>query len=200
MTTGRAGMTGLVLAGGGGRRMGRDKATMMVDDERLVDRAVRRLADCCEDVLVAPGHRRPLEVAGARTIADAPGEGPLAGIVGGLQQAQTELLAVIAVDMPHASAAVLRALAATWAGEAAVVPVVGGTAQPLHAVYAVSWTDRFAALLDAGEPSAVRVLELLGAQPADATIWGAADPAGDFAANLNTPDDLAALGLAGGAP
>lgn len=184
-------LTGLVLAGGGGTRMGRDKASMTVGGQRLVDRAVRCLAGCCVEVLVAPGPTRPLQVAGARGITDAPGTGPLAGIVAGLQQARTPLLAVIAVDMPRADPAVLRALAEVWEGEAAVVPVVDGELQPLHAVYAVSWTQRYAHLLEAGERSARRATQTLAARTAGAEVWGAADATGGFAVNLNTPGDAA---------
>ena len=187
-------MTGLVLAGGAGTRMGRDKATLELGGERLVDRAVRCLAACCDEVLVAPGTARPLTVAGARTIADASGDGPLAGIVGALQHAQTPLLAVIAVDMPQASAPVLQALSAAWQGEAAVLPVVDGVAQPLHAVYAVSWSDRFAALLAGGELSPRRAVEVLGGRRADASVWGRAGGSA-FAENLNTAQDVAASEL-----
>ena len=185
-------MTGLVLAGGASTRMGRDKATLELDGQRLVDRAVRGLAECCAEVLVAPGPARPLTVAGAETVADAPGEGPLAGIVAGLEAAGAPLVAVIAVDLPRASAAVLRALAATWDAEAAVVPLVEGKLQPLHAVYAVSWTHCFAQLLAGGERSVRRALQTLGPRTAATDVWGAADPTEGFAMNLNSVEDLAA--------
>lgn len=186
-------LTGLVLAGGAGSRMGQDKATMRLTGQRLVDRAVQCLGECCVEVLVAHGATRPLDVAGARGVPDAPGEGPLAGIVGGLRHARTPLLAVIAVDMPRANSDVLRALATVWDGEAAVVPVVDGEPQPLHAVYAVSWTMRYARLLAAGERSARRALQTLGARTAAADAWGVADPTGRFALNLNTTEDLVAF-------
>jgi molybdopterin-guanine dinucleotide biosynthesis protein A len=184
-------LAGVVLAGGGSRRMGRDKATIVVAGQRLVDRAVAVLGQCCDDVMVAAGSR-PLAVAGARSISDAPsGEGPLAGIVGALGAASAPLLAVIAVDMPNASAPVLQALAGVWDGEPAVVPDVGGHLQPLHAVYAVAWTARLAALLAAGERSPQAALTALGARIAGLEVWGGLDPTGSFATNVNLPQDLA---------
>lgn len=190
-------LTGLVLAGGTASRMGHDKATMTVAGQRLVDRAVQCLGECCGEVLVAPGTARPLDVVGARMVADAPGEGPLAGIVGALRHARTPLLAVIAVDMPRANAGVLRALAGVWDGEAAVVPLVDGELQPLHAVYAAAWTARYEGLLAAGERSARRAVRSLAARTAGADVWGAADETGGFATNLNTPQDVDALDLRG---
>lgn len=186
-------LTGLVLAGGQSTRMGTDKAMLTVGGERLVDRAVHVLSQCCREVLIAPGHPRALSVEGATPVADATGAGPLAGIVAGLQQARTELLAVVAVDMPQASAGVLQALAAVWEAEAAVVPVVEERLHPLHAVYAVSWTEQYEAVLAAGERSVRRALQTLGARTAAADVWGVADPTGSFAVNLNTIQDLAAL-------
>jgi molybdopterin-guanine dinucleotide biosynthesis protein A len=185
-----AALTGLVLAGGASTRMGRDKATIVVDGERLVDRAVRRLGACCTQVLLAPGSARPLEVSGARSIPDAPGEGPLAGIVAALQVAPTELVAVVAVDMPHVNADVLRALAACWDSEPGVAPRVNGVVQPLHAVYATAWVDSFAALLRGGERSPRRALQILGARIAGPDVWAAQDPTGRFVVNLNAAEDL----------
>ena len=185
-------LTGLVVAGGAGTRMGRDKAAVEIDGERLIDRAVRRLTGCCTEVLVAAGPRRDLVVAGARAVADAPGEGPLAGIVGGLQAATTELVAVVGVDMPDVSTDLLLAMAAAWDGEAGVVARVEGLLQPLHALYATSWAPRYAQLLAGGEGSARRALESLQARVISDDVWRAIDPAAAFARSLNSPEDLAA--------
>src|SRR2546426_3800454 len=120
-------MSGLVLAGGASRRMGRDKAQILFGSEPLVVRAVRTLARVCTDVVVASGDGHRLDHLGVTQVADAmPGAGPLAGIAAGLESARHDLVAVIAVDMPAASPAVLTLLAGLWRGEAAVVPVVAG--------------------------------------------------------------------------
>lgn len=184
-------MTGLVLAGGTSTRMGRDKALLEVDGERLVDRAVRCLGQCCAEVLVAPGPARPLTVARTRTIADAPGQGPLAGIVAGLEVATTPLLAVVAADMPAVSAAVLRALAAAWQGEAGVAARVDGVVQPLHALYATAWAPQYAQLLAAGEHSPRRALLALHGRIVSDPVWRVIDPQGSFVANLNSPAHVA---------
>ncbi|MDP8977916.1 MAG: molybdenum cofactor guanylyltransferase, partial [Actinomycetota bacterium] len=128
-------MTGLVLAGGDSTRMGRDKALLRLGGRTLVERAVAVLADCCDPVLVASGDGRRLPGPGVEQVADRSGAGPLAGILGGLERSPHPLVAVVAVDMPYASAAVLRALAAQWRGEPAVVPSVAGRLEPLHAVW-----------------------------------------------------------------
>ena len=173
-------LTGLVLAGGQSRRMGTDKATLVVDGRRLVDRAVATLAEACDQVLVAGG-TRTIDALDVEQVSD-DGSGPLAGIVAGLRRCTTPLLAVLAVDMPAASADVFRTLAARWSGEAGVAPSVHGVAQPLHAIYAAAHTEGFAALLTAGERSPTRALEQLGALTVDVVDDG-------FALNLNWPAD-----------
>jgi molybdopterin-guanine dinucleotide biosynthesis protein A len=180
-------LTGVVLAGGAGTRMGRDKATVEIDGNRLIDVAVAALAGVCERVLVAPGNRR-ISGLDVEQISDAEGEGPLAGIVAGLRAANTPLLAVLGVDMPRASGDVLVDLADRWSGEAGVAPVVDGVLQPLHAVYATARADEFAAMLAQGERSPRRALTRLGVL----AVSDLAAPPG-FTANLNRPADLARL-------
>ena len=183
--SGERGLTGLVLAGGRSRRMGVDKATLLVDGRRLVDRAVSTLAEVCGEVLVATG-TRTLDALAVAQVHDT-GEGPLSGIVAGLHRCTTPLLAVLAVDMPAASAEVFRALAGQWTGEAGVAARADGVVQPLHAIYATQGRESFAQLLAEGERSPTRALEALGALIVDVGDAG-------FALNLNWPQGRGPVG------
>lgn len=179
--TAHAALTGVVLAGGQSRRMGVDKAMLVVDGQRMVDRAVESLAEVCGQVVVAAG-TRTIHGLSVAQIADA-GVGPLGGIVAGLRAAPTALVAVVAVDMPTIDTALLLRLAQEWDGESAVVPVTGDRLQPLHAVYSTAAASDLEALLDAGDRSPTRALQRLGCRAVPV-----ADAA--FATNLNRPDDL----------
>lgn len=181
-------LTGLVLAGGASRRMGRDKARLRLDGERLVDRACRRLYAECDRVLVAPGDHPDLARCADDAVRDVvPGGGPLAGIVAGLEAAATPLVAVAAVDQPDLSPAVLRRLADRWSGAHALVPEVGGRLQPLHAVWSVHAHESARAALVEGERSPTRLLARLDVVVARAGVWGDLAPDGGFAASLNDP-------------
>ena len=189
-------MTGLVLAGGRGRRMGRDKAHLTVAGRPLLERVATALERECAPVWVASGDGRRLAACRWPQLADAEGgAGPLGGILGGLERAPTDLLAVAAVDMPFASSAVLAFLASRWHGEAAVVPRVEGRLQPLHAVYAAAAAPPLRTLFDRGERSPTRALRQLGARVVEPAEWGRIDPSGRFALNLNTPEDLVLVTL-----
>lgn len=178
-------LTGVVLAGGASTRMGRDKATLAVGGQRLVDRAIATLEPICVRVVVAAGSRRLTNV-DVEQIDDGEGEGPLAGIVAGLRAAQTPLAAVIAVDMPAASPALLRMLAHRWRGEPAVVPRSPRGMEPLHAVYATDAEPAFSGELAARQYAVREAVVRLGA----AIIPAGEDVYGDFARNLNAPADL----------
>lgn len=177
-------LTGLVLAGGGSRRMGRDKATLLVDGERLVDRAVDRLSTVCARVVVAPGARHLAGLAVEQVPDTDPGRGPLGGLVAGLEVARTPLVAVLAVDMPNADPAVLSALARCWRGEGALIPIVEGRPQPLHAVWSASSA---AALRERLTHGALGVLDAAGAVGACFVegCWPA-----ELGCNINRPEDL----------
>lgn len=182
----REDLTGLVLAGGRSRRMGADKALVEVDGRPLVRVVAARLAHVCVEVLVAPGARRLPDLPWRQVGDRVAGEGPLAGILGGLAAASTPLVAVAGVDMPAVDPDLYAALADAWDGtQPAVVPVAAGRPQPLHAVYATAALPRFAALFDAGERAPTRALTRLqahGVEVPQGTAW---------AASLDTPDDLA---------
>lgn len=171
--------------------MGLDKALLVMDGERLVDRAVRKLAGICDELLLAPGPHRPLRIVGVREVEDAePGVGPLGGLIGGLEAASHELVAVLAVDHTEADPRVLTALADAWSGEAAVVPEVDGRVQPLHAVWARSAATDLRRLLVGGDRSLRQVFGHLDIRIAGPETWGEADPTGQFARNVNRPEDL----------
>jgi molybdopterin-guanine dinucleotide biosynthesis protein A len=186
-------LTGLVLAGGASVRMGADKAWLTVGDRPLIHRAVDVLGEICVEVLVASGSSRRLAGVTARQVADAvQNSGPLGGILAGLQASPTPLMAVVAVDMPFASTAVLALLVelAVTSTAAVVAPVADGRLQPLHAVWAVRGAPALQRRLRNGQRSVTAAAEAVGVYRVPERLWRPADPTGRFARNVNRPDDL----------
>ncbi|MFN2556188.1 MAG: molybdenum cofactor guanylyltransferase [Nitriliruptorales bacterium] len=187
-------LTGLVLAGGRGRRLGRDKAFVEFDGEPLVVRAARLLGECCPEVFVASGDGKRLGEIPWEQLPDAVEDGgPLAGILAGLERAATPLVAVVAVDLPYLNPEILLRLAGEWRGEAAVVPLVSGRVHPLHGVYATQAAPRLRRLLLAGRRAVIRALSELGARVVGEEGWADLDPSGSFVYNINRPEDLEGL-------
>jgi molybdopterin-guanine dinucleotide biosynthesis protein A len=174
--------------------MGTDKALMEFQGEPLAQRVLRALRAVCDHVLVASGDGSRLGSLGVPQVADVVTDaGPLGGIMAGLEAAATDLVAVVAVDMPFASAEVLRLLAERWDGQDAVVPATDRGPEPLHAVYSRSAAATLRQQLESGVFTMHRVLERIQTLVVGEQDWRVADPSGRFAVNVNLPGDLASL-------
>ena len=181
-------LTGLVLAGGGGKRMGRDKALLPLGNRPAVVVLAERLATCCSEVLVASGDGRRLAGLGLPEVADAaPAAGPLAGIVAGLERSSSPLLAVVAVDMVFADPCLLVWLARRHRGEAAVLASAGGRPQPLHGVWAKSAAAPLRRRLERGARSVSGAATELGAAVVDEREWRGAGIADGWADDADDP-------------
>jgi|SRR4051794_40327417 len=171
--------------------MGVDKAALDVDGEPLARRVAAVLARVCESVVVASGDGRRLDWLGLPQVADVEASaGPMAGLIAGLSAARTPLVAVLAVDMPDASAEVLRLLAGLVGDHDAAVPRTDGGLEPLHAVYAADAAAGLRSAFDDGERSVIRALGRIDVRVVEPPDWSGADPTGRFARNLNRPEDL----------
>jgi molybdopterin-guanine dinucleotide biosynthesis protein A len=123
-------ITGLVLAGGRGQRMGGvDKGLQPWRGRALVDHAIARLAPQVASVMISANrHAEAYAGRGWPILPDAQDDypGPLAGMLAGLRAAPTRWLAVVPCDAPLLPADLVARLAASLAGadatiEAAVV-------------------------------------------------------------------------------
>jgi CTP:molybdopterin cytidylyltransferase MocA len=185
-------VAGVVLAAGGGSRMGRPKALVRLRGELLVERACRLLADGgCAPVLAVLG-------AGATEVPALPGvrvvlnpqwrTGMGASLRAGLAAVPPEAGAVVVtlVDTPLLGPEAVRRLVAGRAGaDAAVATYSGEQGHPvllarsvLAEVAAAATGDRGARAWLAAHPDRVRLV------PCD----GTGDPR-----DLDVPDDLAGV-------
>lgn len=178
-------MIGVVLAGGGGRRIGGDKAIVSLDGRALLDyplaalrRAVGTVAVVAKRDTALP--ELPEDV--ALWTEEVEPRHPLAGIVCALRGAAGDGVLVVACDMPLVSGDLLAALVrAPLGGTPALLPRSGGRLQPLCARYEAS---ALAALQDFDQDrGAVETVLAMG--PA---ILEWADEQAFF--NVNSPDDL----------
>jgi molybdopterin-guanine dinucleotide biosynthesis protein A len=134
----------VVLSGGTAVRMdGADKASIEVDGVSLLERALSATADAEEVVVV--GDPVPTTRPVSWTREEPRSGGPAAGLLAGLDRFRrpTDVVAVLAVDMPRVTPATfVRLLAALPGHDAAVLVDGGGRTQPLCAVYLRRALDR----------------------------------------------------------
>ena len=133
-------ITGLVLAGGQGRRMGTiDKGLVPLAGRPMVAHVLERLAPQVDDILInANQHSAEYAAFGHRVIADAIGgfAGPLAGLQVGLANARHDLVATVPCDSPFLPADLVARLAAALDARAADIAVARTFDQP-HPVFAL---------------------------------------------------------------
>ncbi|MDQ6884569.1 MAG: molybdenum cofactor guanylyltransferase [Candidatus Dormibacteraeota bacterium] len=182
-----AGCSLVILAGGRGRRMGRDKATLPAGDESLVQRIVRRLRPVVDQVIVAGGQPESAPI-GSAVVADAyPEAGPLAGILAGLRAARTPYAWVVGCDLPDVEPGLGPFMVRAMAGVDAVVPRVAGEPQGVCAVYAVTLAPRIDDLLRSGKRSVGALLETCRMHEVEEAELRLIDPELRSFRNLNTP-------------
>jgi molybdopterin-guanine dinucleotide biosynthesis protein A len=170
---------GVLLTGGASTRMGRDKATLVVDGEMLAVRAARILQAACDPVVeVGPG------VTDLRAVRESPpGSGPLAGLLAAYDALEADgSVLLLACDLPFVTDAVVRMLVEHPA-TGSVVPIVEG-----HEQYACA---RWSAAAVAAARGGTALRDLTRAE--DATSVAVADSR--LLEDVDTPDDLRRLGL-----
>ena len=134
------GVSGIVLAGGQSRRLGRDKAVELLGGKPMIRRVLERVAGLTSENIVvvadeARGTTLPL-LEDTRVAVDVhPGMGSLGGIFSGLAAAGNEWAIVAACDMPFLNADLLGYLLSLREGVDVVAPVVAGRPEPTHALY-----------------------------------------------------------------
>lgn len=187
--------TGLILAGGDSRRMGRDKTRLEIDGQTLLQRAIDVLQGVFPQVLVSVRQRRD-DVAVPQVVDEIPDAGPLAGLCAGLDAAKTPWVFAVAADMPFLHPALIRALAKRREGFDAVVPVVQGHPQPLAAFYAARTLPALrAVLVGQGKRGLRTALERLDVCLVHEGDIRGVDPGLRGFIDLDTPGDVAtALG------
>lgn len=185
-------ITGLVLAGGRGARMGGiDKGLVRLGARPLVERVIERIGPQVGRLLLSANRNIDAYRAfGLPVLLDAdeglePFPGPLAGVLAGLRAASTPWLAVVPCDAPFLPVDLVSRLAAAVGHRPAAVAWVGACVEPLFCLLRVDLADELAAALAHGERRAEAWLRGVGAAAAEFSE-------ADGFANLNTLQEVRA--------
>ena len=185
--------TALILAGGESRRMGQDKAKLVLGEHTLLQHVIHILEPLFKNIIISVrAHRTDLSVGcDFLQVSDNPQyAGPLAGLAAGLEQAKTPWIFVAACDMPFITPQLIMTLARFREGVDAVVPVVDGFPQPMAAFYA---THSLAALREilsgSGKHSPRALMDKLNVRYVTGTEINSSDLHSFF--DLDTPQDVA---------
>lgn len=166
MTGKRLPITGLVLAGGQGSRMGgQDKGLVPYRGRPLVDHVIERITPQVDELLISAN--RNLDDYARRgypilpdVLPDFPG--PLAGVLAGLQAASHEWVLVVPCDMPQLPDDLAVRLQAASRGFAVVIADDGMRIHPAVMLVHTSLAQVLAAYLASGKRSVHGFQESVG--------------------------------------
>jgi molybdopterin-guanine dinucleotide biosynthesis protein A len=182
--------TAIILAGGDSQRMGRDKASLLLGEQTLLQRVITTMQKIFPHVIVSVRQLRP-EIDLPQVCDEQLNVGPLAGLAACLDRVTTPWAFVVACDMPFVEPAMVELLAKYRAEYQAVVPVVGGHQQPLAAFYASSCGAVIQGGLTGPDKSLRFVLKQLDVCYVDEDGLLATDPSLRSFFDLDTPQDVA---------
>jgi molybdopterin-guanine dinucleotide biosynthesis protein A len=183
-----------ILAGGRGSRLGGiDKAAVDLNGSPILEHQLAALAPLAREILVVANDDRLAADPRLTVILDPdPHAGVLPALLAALEAATSDLMLLVACDMPFVSRRLVEHLVELAADYDAVVPKVDGYEQVMHAVYRVE-PCRVAvkSALDQGRRRMIAFLDDVRTLTVDESDLRPYDPALRSFFNVNTPEDLA---------
>ncbi len=130
-------LSAVILAGGESTRMGRDKAWVERQGQPLIACALSTIrASGIEEIYISGRAGTDYSTLHYPVLLDREaGSGPLAGIERALETTTAPLMLVLAVDLPHMTAAFLQELVGRCDRLTGIVPMLKGQLEPLAAIY-----------------------------------------------------------------
>lgn len=185
----------IVLAGGRGSRLARDKFLKTVGNKTLLQRVISVISSFNSDIIIVTAEgktfRHLTDRPGLRIVTDIyPDKGVLGGLYTGLVASKSFYNLVVASDMPFLNQALLSYIIQHAPGFDAVVTRLGNMVEPLHAVYSNSCVAPIEWLLKQGNLKISEVLPFIMVRYVEAQEIVRFDPRRLSFFNINTGSDL----------
>jgi molybdopterin-guanine dinucleotide biosynthesis protein A len=181
-------VSGVVLAGGASRRMGRDKAVLKLAGRPMITSVVERLREVAAEVIIVADDTERYQRFADRCVPDVyPGVGTLGGIHAGLQTAAHEVAVIVGCDMPFLNPDLLTWFVTEADGSDLVVLKHSRGVEPLHAVYRKSCLPSIEATIRRGERCAFAFYDQIRVRTVEPDEIASLDPDLRSFRNLNTP-------------
>ncbi len=185
----------IVLVGGRGSRLGRNKAQVVVGKKSLFQWVLNGVSFLKGEVIVVTGEETfsswLTSYPKQKVVTDIyPDRGPLVGIFTGLTVSKSLYNLVVASDMPFLNQGLLSHMIQLVAGFDLVIPRLGDMVEPLHAVYSKSCLAPMEHMIKQDELSIHRLLGLVKVRYVDRDEIARFDPEHLSFFNVNTEADL----------
>jgi molybdopterin-guanine dinucleotide biosynthesis protein A len=185
-------ITGIILAGGKNLRMGKNKAFLEINGQRIIDRTKQLFVDLFDEVFLVANSPLDYLDLNLRVVSDLfPGGGALGGIYSGLFHASHSHAFVAACDMPFLNKALISHLSTLSPGYDIVIPKMEDGWQPLHAVYSQKCLPFMEDLLQKKNLKIIDFFPRVKKREVTTEEILPFDPQLVSFLNVNTPEDLA---------
>ena len=185
----------IVLAGGRGLRLGRDKVLESIGNKNLIERVVSKISSFkSEIIIVTTGEQSFSQFADYPRLRIAtdiyPGKGALGGLYTGLYISDSFYNLTVACDMPFLNQALLHYMVQLADGFDAVIPRLGDKVEPLHSVYSKNCLPPLERLLKQSNLKVSDVLPMVKVKYVESEEIDKFDPKHLSIFNINTASDL----------
>jgi molybdenum cofactor guanylyltransferase len=188
-------LTVSIQAGGQSSRMGEDKALKTFLGRPLIQRVIERLSPIADEVIVTTNRPEAYSFLDLRLIPDLkPGRGALGGLYTAIASATHPIVAVVACDMPFASAPFIETASKLLVEEEADVVIAKSNEgyEPLHALYRRDvCLPAIEAAIDADQWKVIAWFPQVRVRVLTPEELKQADPEGLAFWNVNTPEEFA---------
>jgi len=181
----------VILAGGKSSRMGRDKSFVRVGGAPIIERIVGQLDGYGAETVLITNKPDDYRYLGLPMHGDLlPDKGALGGLYTAVHYAAQPRALVVACDMPFVNGPLLDHLVGLAADHDAVVPRLGGEAEPFRAVYSKVCEAAMRAALDAGKMRVISFFDSVRVRFVEDEEIERFDPQRVTFFNVNTPEEL----------
>jgi len=188
-------LTVSIQAGGQSARMGEDKALKTFLGRPLIQRLIERLSPIADEIIVTTNRPEAYSFLELRLIPDLkPGRGALGGLYTAIASATHPSVAVVACDMPFASATFIETASRLLVEEEADVVIAKSNEgyEPLHALYRrETCLPAIEAAIDADQWKVIAWFPQVKVRVLTNEELKQLDPAGLAFWNVNTPEEFA---------
>lgn len=187
--------SGIILAGGMSRRLGRNKAIETVGGQPLISRVIARINQISDDLVVviaSPTQISDLTLSDHITTAVDIFEdkGSLGGIYTGLLSTRNDWAFIASCDMPFLNVNLIREMWNRRQSYDAIVPILDARPEPTHAFYSKKCLPYIKDQLELGDLKISRMLNLINVDYVPQQDLEVYDPKHLSFFNINTQEDL----------
>jgi len=129
-------LTGILLAGGMSKRMGREKGNIHIHNAKLFEYPLSVLETTCDEILISTCQEKRFYFEHQSICDEIKGIGPMGGIYTCLKESSNDLNLVLSYDMPLVNQELISYLLGEWQKEEVLLPALEeGRPQPLCGLY-----------------------------------------------------------------